>query len=65
MATQPDRSWGLAVDLVSHLREDDEHPGTEIVIESLEEAGGIPPEEAEQTIADAFGQAEELSCHFN
>ena len=56
---------GLAVDLVAHLREDDEHPGTEIVIESLEEAGGIPPEEAEQTIADAFGQAEELSCHFN
>ncbi len=56
---------GLAVELVSHLREDDKVPGTEIVIESLKEACGIPPEEAEQTIADAFGQAQDLSCHFN
>ncbi len=56
---------GLAVDLVSHLREDDERPGTEIVVDSLGEVCGIPLEEAEQTIADAFGQAEELSCHLN
>ena len=53
---------GLAVDLVSDLREDDERPGTEIVVDSLGEVCGIPLEEAEQTIADAFGQAEELSC---
>ena len=56
---------GLAVDLVSDLREDDERPGTEIVVDSLGEVCGIPLEEAEQTIADAFGQAEELSCYLN
>ncbi len=56
---------GLALDLVSYLREDDEDPGTEIVLESLEEVCGVPLEEAEQTIADAFDHAEKLSCHFN
>lgn len=62
----PDKSeLGLPVDLVSNLREDDDCPGTEPVIESLEEVCGVPLQEAERTIADAFDQAEKLSSHFN
>ncbi len=56
---------GLPVDLVSYLREDDEDPGTETVIESLEVVCGVSLEDAEQTIVDAFDQARELSHHFN
>ena len=56
---------GLPVKLVSCLRENDEDPGTGKVIESLEGVCGVPLEEAEQTIADAFDQAEDLSRHFN